>query len=133
MKLKRYVHIALFAALITLYSCFSMVGEEVMIADKKLKDGSIIQLDYRGGGATAPDVIWVSKTNNNGKILISKFRWREKGYTTEISQTTDSAINIKFTDTSVLFGHITTFNISLRDTIHHNDGSPYANPQKNSN
>ena len=128
------MQIILFTAVTMLFGCdFSMVGEEVTIADKTLKDGSIIQLDFRGGGATAPDVIWVSKTNNSGKILISKFKWREKGYTTEILQTTDSTINIKFTDTSLFIGSITTFRISLMDTIHHNDGSPYATPNQISN
>jgi hypothetical protein len=81
----------------------------------------------------SPDVIWVSRKGKNDKILISKFKWFENGYTTEISQTTDDTINIKFTDTSVFKGHITIFKISLKDTIHFNDGSPYANPEKNSN
>ena len=106
-----------------------MVGNDVKIADKTLKDSSIIQLDYRGGGATAPDIIWVSRKQKNDKILISKFKWFENGYTTEISQITDDTINIKFTDTSVFKGHITNFKISLRDTIHFNDGSPFVNPQ----
>jgi hypothetical protein len=118
---------------ITLAGCLSMVGDDVKIADKTLKDGSIIQLTYRGGGATAPDVIWVSRKRKNDPILISKFKWFENGYTTDIEQITDDTINIKFTDTSVFKSHVTNFKISLRDTIHFNDDSPFAIPQKNSN
>ena len=111
--------------------CLSMVGDDVRVASKTLKDNSIIQLDYRGGGATAPDVMWVSRKIKNDEILIGKFKWSEKGYMTEISQNNDDSVNIKFTDTSVFKGQITIFRISLKDTIHFNDGSPYASPQKN--
>ena len=132
LTMKIGVQVLSFSILTMLFGCLSMVGDDVKIADKTLKDGSIIQLDYRGGGATAPDVIWVSRKRENDKILISKLKWFENGYTTEISQTTDDTINIKFTDTSGFKGHITIFKIGLRDTIHFNDGSPYANPEKNS-
>ena len=122
-----------FSILTLLTGCLSMVGDDVKIADKTLKDGSIIQLDYRGGGATAPDVIWVSRKIKNDKVLVSKFKWFESGFTTEISEAADDTINIRFTDTSTFKGHITIFKISLKDTIHFNDDSPFAIPQKNSN
>ena len=133
MKIKIGVHLLPLTTLTMLFGCLSMVGDDIKIADKTLKDGSILQLYYRGGGATSPNVIWVSKKDKNYKILIGKFKWFESGYTTEISQTTDDSINIKFTDTSIFKGQITIFKISLRDTIRYNDGSPFANPQKNSN
>ena len=134
MMLKTYIKVTLVTAMATLYSCFDMVGEDVTIATKILKDRSVIQLDYRGGGATASDVIWVSKKDkDSNKILIGKLKWFKEGYTTDIFQITDSTISIKFVDTSVFKGTVTFFDINLKDTIHYNDGSEYATSHKISN
>ena len=132
MNPKGYGYVFLSAVLITLSSCFSMVGEDVTIAKKILKDGSLIQLDYRGGGATAPDVVWVSKTNSRNRILIGKYKGSENGYAIEISQINDSIV-IKLTDTLRLRGAIIAYQLSLKDTIYYNDGSSYVFPRKISN
>lgn len=113
-----------------LAGCLSMVGNDEKIASKTLRDGSIIELDYFGGGATAPDVIWVSRTLKNNKTLIGKIKWMQKGFTTEIAQNTKDSITIKFVDTTVFSGQVTTFRVSLNDAIHPNDSSPYNDPQK---
>ena len=77
------VQVFTFSILTMLFGCLSMVSDDLKIADKTLKDGSVLQLDYRGGGATAPDVVWVSRKRKSDKILIGKFKWPDNGYTTK--------------------------------------------------
>ncbi len=97
------------------------------MATQTLKDGSIITLYYLGRGATAQDVIWVTKSSKNKKKYIGKFKWfDDKSSKINIWQINDTLIKIRLTDTTIWKGVFTDFTINLNNKIETNDGSLYA-------
>ncbi|MFT3910916.1 MAG: hypothetical protein QM737_15970 [Ferruginibacter sp.] len=92
---------------------------------KQLKDNSIIEVYYSGGGATADDIIWIRKISGNKKKYIGKIKWADN-YQIDIYEINDSLINIKFTDTTIYKSKFREFKINTNNKIEPNDGSMFA-------
>jgi len=97
------------------------------INKKALNDSTDIELYYGGGGATAPDVIWVRRIVKNKQQYIGKIKWSgTEWYKTDIEQVNDTLIKIRITDTLNWKGRFREFIISINNRIEPNDGSMYA-------
>ncbi len=97
-----------------------------VIRQTTLKNNVQIKLLYRGGGATAPDVIWVQKTFRNQKSYIGKIKWSSNSDESNIWQVNDSIIRVRLTDTLFFKGQFRDFTLNLNDAIYPNDGSAFA-------
>jgi hypothetical protein len=104
-----------------------MVSKETVMAKCILRSGDVIELKYRGGGATAPDVIWVyKKTRNKKNIIIGKIQGTDSEHAT-ISEIDSNRIKIRLTDTLFKKAQFRDYIINLNNRIGRNDGSPYNN------
>ena len=120
-----YSLITLFIILFT--GCLDLgSSEETLIGKQVIKDGSVIELYGRGGGATAADIIWVKRTPYNKDEYIGKIKWSLFEAKKEIWQTNDSIIKIKLTDTSIFKGNFRVYTINIHNKVRPNDGSMYA-------
>ena len=121
--LMRYF-VPLIAAFI--FSSCSDTDDFTLVGQATINDNDHIELLYRGGGATAPDIIWVQKTSNNQKNFIGKIKWFQGGYESKIWQINDSIIKVRLTDTLIFKGKFRDFTLNLNNRILPNDGSMFA-------
>ena len=108
----------LFFILLWFVSCFTMDAEEKTMGKSKLKNGDIIELVNRGVGATAPDIIWVYKTNIHGeKFIVGKIVGIGSDYKVDFNQLNDSLLKVILTDTSVFKGIVRLDTINFRNGV----------------
>jgi hypothetical protein len=117
-----------FVPLVAAFICWSCSDADdfTLVGQATIKDNEHIELLYRGGGATAPDIIWVQKTSNNQKTFIGKIKWYQDSYESKIWQVNDSIIKVRLTDTSTFKGQFRDFTLNLNNRIYPNDGSMFA-------
>lgn len=122
-------YIYFFFLILLFSSCFLLNNEKFMLK-KVLSNGTTIELDYSGGGATAPDIIWVKKVTKDGeKIRIGKIKDFTNLDKVDISQIDSNHIALKFVTTD-FSNHAVVFIIDLNSRIERNDGSPFNQPQR---
>jgi len=96
------------------------------IYSKELKDHSVIELYYSGGGATADDIIWIRKISENKKKYIGRIKWVGSNDKINIDEINDTIINIRITDTIIYKGKFREFKVNTNNKIEPNDGSMFA-------
>jgi len=101
-------------------------SEDILIGKQLIKDGSVIELYAGGGGATAPDVVWVKRNPSNKGEYIGKIKWGLFEAESKIWQISDSIIKIRFTDTSIFKGKFRDYTINIYNKVRPHDGSLYA-------
>ncbi len=122
MKAKITKHLTFISLIFFLNGC-GFESNLIKVGKKTLNDKSVIELYYFGGGATAPDVVWVKKMVKNDQWYIGKIKWYcPDGYETNIWQINDTLIKIRFIDTSTWKGTHTDFIINTNNRIEPNDG-----------
>ena len=109
---------------LTTWSCIFQ-SDYTSIGKLVLGNGDQIELLYRGGGATASDVIWVQKTSNSKDSFIAKINYHKK-IQAKLWQINDSIIIVRLIDTAFFKGKFRDFRLNLNKRIYPNDGSPYA-------
>lgn len=104
----------------------SLISPVKNMAEYELKDSSIIQLRYLGGGATAPSGIWIKRISKNGSSYyagnIDDFNYT---YKVEVSEIDSIKINIRLIDTTSSVNKYFDFIINLGDTLH--PSGPFLN------
>jgi hypothetical protein len=99
-------------------SCSISGSDSKIIGKDTLKNNTVIQLEMRGGGATAPDVIWVKKVTDTEENYVGKIKWYLNGFESKISQVNDSIIKVRLTDTVTIWkGQLRDFTISLNNRV----------------
>jgi hypothetical protein len=90
-----------------------------LMKEDKMKNGTIIQLKYLGGGATAPSTIWVKKipvTGNSYYVgMIDDF---DDSYISSITELDSLHINVSLIDTIYFKNKKYDFIINLADTVY---------------
>jgi hypothetical protein len=124
--MKRFIYIT-FIWMIS--GCFLLNNEQFM-AKKVLSTGITIELYYSGGGATAPDIIWVKKITKDGqKTLIGQINAFTNSDKVDIKEVDSSHISLNFVNEKDFQGHSIVFVIDLNSKIERNAGYPFNQPQ----
>lgn len=110
-------------------SCFLLNNEKFMLK-KVLGNGIAIELDYSGGGATAPDIIWVKKITKDGqKTIVGQIKDFTDSDKVDIKEIDSNYIALKFLVTDFQ-DHPVVFTINLNNKIERNAGYPFNQPQR---
>ncbi len=110
--------VSFFLTLIFLTGCFTMDAEDTAMGKFKLKNGDLLEVVNRGVGATAPDVIWIFKTDTLGnKVIVGKLVGLGSYYAAEFKQLNDTLLKMELTDTSVFKGSVRVDTINLNNKI----------------
>ena len=84
---------------------------------KVLGNGIAIELDYSGGGATAPDIIWVKKVTKDGqKTIVGQIKDFTDSDKVDIKEIDSNYIALKFLVTDFQ-DHPVVFTINLNNKI----------------
>lgn len=97
---------------------------------KVLSSGITIELYYSGGGATAPDIIWVKKITKDGQeVLVGKIKDFTNSDKVDIREVDNNHISLNFINEKDFLGHPVVFLINLNDKKERNATSSFNQPQ----
>src|SRR5258708_36524504 len=90
----------------------SFEGNETIMAEYKLRDGSIIQLTHYNNGATAPMGIQIKKKNSD--TLIDDLKGFADTYKVDFNQINDTLLKLTLADTAFFKGKRIDIEIDLK-------------------
>jgi hypothetical protein len=100
--------------ILSFYKC-SFEGNNVVMSEYKLRDGSVIQLVHYNNGATAPMGIQIKKKNSD--IIIDDLDGFAETYTANFNQINDTLLKITLRDTAFFKGKQIDIMVNLKNRI----------------
>ncbi|MEP6466699.1 MAG: hypothetical protein ABJB05_10360 [Parafilimonas sp.] len=120
-----------FLFLVFIVSGCLLFNNEKLMLKKILKNGDAIELYYSGGGATAPDIIWIKKVSNKNRhtTIIGKIKDFTDSDKVDVKEVDSNHISLKFT-TVDFPDHSVIFFVDLNNQIERNATSSFNQPSK---